>query len=444
MVFKHFTFTPDDTYLVNARPGSPHPFFSMMVSASPSPDACTSCIGSFTSATHRRSSSAPVQDKRVRSEAKAEAEVVDEVTGQISDHHIVAEVYNDEDQALGLRPSVLAFWRRMSRRRTPQSRFSHTPGEDVQFGSIKSFSLRELQVATNGFSPENILQTGVFGNVYKGHLADGSLVAVKRLKEEYSQGGELQLFQTELQVSRLAVHRNLITLRGFCMTATERLLVYPYMANGIVASHVRATERRDSQPPLDWPTRKRIALGVASGLSYLHEQCDFKIVHADVHLANILLDEDFEAVVGNFGLAKCMDHGNSINIPVYRTGGYIAPEYACTGELSEKTDVFAYGAMLLELVSGQGAFALDWVAGEEDLTLLAWVKGFLRERRLEELIDSDMQGNYVEDEVQLLIQVALMCIQGDATERPSMSEVVEVFEREGLTKRTGRMRNPAF
>ncbi|GFY96482.1 somatic embryogenesis receptor-like kinase 2 [Actinidia rufa] len=181
---------------------------------------------------------------------------------------------------------AFAWWRR----RKPQEYFFDVPAEEdpeVHLGQLKRFSLRELQVATDGFSNKNILGRGGFGKVYKGRLADGSLVAVKRLKEERTPGGELQ-FQTEVEMISMAVHRNLLRLRGFCMTPTERLLVYPYMANGSVASCLR--ERPPSEPPLDWPTRKRIALGSARGLSYLHDHCDPKIIHRDVKAANILLD----------------------------------------------------------------------------------------------------------------------------------------------------------
>ncbi|XP_016459498.2 somatic embryogenesis receptor kinase 2 isoform X1 [Nicotiana tabacum] len=197
---------------------------------------------------------------------------------------------------------LLAWWRR----KKPQDHFFDVPAEEdpeVHLGQLKRFSLRELQVATDNFSNKNILGRGGFGKVYKGRLADGSLVAVKRLKEERTQGGELQ-FQTEVEMISMAVHRNLLRLLGFCMTATERLLVYPYMSNGSVASRLR--ERPESDPPLEWSIRKRIALGSARGLAYLHDHCDPKIIHRDVKAANILLDEEYEAVVGDFGLAKLM------------------------------------------------------------------------------------------------------------------------------------------
>ncbi|KAJ6947653.1 BRASSINOSTEROID INSENSITIVE 1-associated receptor kinase 1-like [Populus alba x Populus x berolinensis] len=259
---------------------------------------------------------------------------------------------------------VLAYWRK----RKPQDHFFDVPAEEdpeVHLGQLKRFSLRELQVATDNFSHKNILGRGGFGKVYKGRLADGSLVAVKRLKEERTQGGELQ-FQTEVEMISMAVHRNLLRLRGFCMTPTERLLVYPYMANGSVASCLR--ERSESQSPLEWPIRKQIALGSARGLAYLHDHCDPKIIHRDVKAANILLDEEFEAVVGDFGLAKLMDYKDThVTTAVRGTIGHIAPEYLSTGKSSEKTDVFGYGVMLLELITGQRAFDLARLANDDDV-----------------------------------------------------------------------------
>ncbi|XP_050263482.1 BRASSINOSTEROID INSENSITIVE 1-associated receptor kinase 1-like isoform X7 [Quercus robur] len=327
---------------------------------------------------------------------------------------------------------ALAWWRR----RKPQDHFFDVPAEEdpeVHLGQLKRFSLRELQVATDTFSNKNILGRGGFGKVYKGRLADGSLVAVKRLKEERTQGGELQ-FQTEVEMISMAVHRNLLRLRGFCMTPTERLLVYPFMVNGSVASCLR--ERPESQSALDWPVRKRIALGSARGLAYLHDHCDPKIIHRDVKAANILLDEEFEAVVGDFGLAKLMDYKDThVTTAVRGTIGHIAPEYLSTGKSSEKTDVFGYGVMLLELITGQRAFDLARLANDDDVMLLDWVKGLLKDKKLEALVDADMKGEYVEAEVEELIQVALLCTQGAPMERPKMSEVVRMLEGDGLAER---------
>ncbi|XAR49427.1 Non-specific serine/threonine protein kinase [Bertholletia excelsa] len=328
---------------------------------------------------------------------------------------------------------ALAWWRRRKR----ADDFFDVPAEEdpeVHLGQLRKFSLRELLVATDNFSNNNLLGKGGFGKVYKGRLADGSLVAVKKLKEERSPTGQQQ-FLTEIEMISMAVHRNLLRLRGFCMTATERVLVYPYMVNGSVASCLR--ERPASRPNvLDWPKRRNIALGTARGLSYLHEHCDPKIIHRDVKAANILLDEEFEAVVGDFGLAKLMDYKDThVTTAVRGTIGHIAPEYLSTGKSSDKTDVFGYGVMLLETITGQRAFDLARLANDDDVMLLDWVKRLLTEKRLDMLVDKDLEGHYVEEEVEGLIQVALLCTQNTAAERPKMSEVVRMLEGDGLAER---------
>ncbi|KAG5406482.1 hypothetical protein IGI04_012601 [Brassica rapa subsp. trilocularis] len=336
-------------------------------------------------------------------------------------------------------PAIAFAWWIRSR---SQDRFFDVPAEEnpeVHFGQLRRFSLRELLVATDNFSHKNVLGRGGFGKVYKGRLADGSLMAVKRLKEERTQGGELQ-FQTEVEMISMAVHRNLLRLRGFCMTPTERLLVYPYMANGSVASCLR--ERLEGNPALDWPKRKHIALGAARGLAYLHDQCEQKIIHRDVKAANILLDEEFEAVVGDFGLAKLMNYNDShVTTAVRGTIGHIAPEYLSTGKSSEKTDVFGYGVMLLELITGQKAFDLARLANDDDIMLLDWVKEVLKEKRFESLVDAELEGKYEEKEVEQLIQMALLCTQISSLERPKMSEVVRMLEGEGLAEKWEEWQN---
>ncbi|XP_018490588.1 somatic embryogenesis receptor kinase 4-like isoform X1 [Raphanus sativus] len=336
-------------------------------------------------------------------------------------------------------PAIAFAWWIRSRQ---HDRFFDVPAEEnpeVHFGQLRRFSLRELLVATDNFSNKNVLGRGGFGKVYKGRLADGSLVAVKRLKEERTQGGELQ-FQTEVEMISMAVHRNLLRLRGFCMTPTERLLVYPYMANGSVASCLR--ERLEGNPVLDWPKRKHVALGAARGLAYLHDQCEQKIIHRDVKAANILLDEEFEAVVGDFGLAKLMNYNDShVTTAVRGTIGHIAPEYLSTGKSSEKTDVFGYGVMLLELITGQKAFDLARLANDDDIMLLDWVKEVLKEKKFESIVDVELEGKYVEKEVEQLIKMALLCTQSSSLERPKMSEVVRMLEGEGLAEKWEEWQN---
>ncbi|KAL5759858.1 hypothetical protein ACOSP7_018367 [Xanthoceras sorbifolium] len=303
---------------------------------------------------------------------------------------------------------------------------------EVGLGHLKRYTFKELRAATNHFNSKNILGRGGFGIVYKGCLTDGTLVAVKRLKDYNIAGGEVQ-FQTEVETISLAVHRNLLRLCGFCSTENERLLVYPYMPNGSVASRLR--DYIHGRPALDWSRRKRIALGTARGLLYLHEQCDPKIIHRDVKAANILLDEDFEAVVGDFGLAKLLDHRDShVTTAVRGTVGHIAPEYLSTGQSSEKTDVFGFGILLLELITGQKALDFGRAANQKGV-MLDCVKKLHQDGKLNQLVDKDLKGNFDRIELDEMIQVALLCTQFNPSHRPKMSEVLKMLEGDGLAEK---------
>ncbi|KAL0903523.1 hypothetical protein M5K25_027910 [Dendrobium thyrsiflorum] len=300
----------------------------------------------------------------------------------------------------------------------------------VGMGNLRRFRLRELQAATENFSSKNILGKGGFGNVYRGRLCDGTVVAVKRLRDGGGAAGEAQ-FRTEVEMISLAVHRNILRLIGYCAAAGERLLVYPFMANGSVAVRLRG------KPPLDWTARKRIAVGAARGLAYLHEQCDPKIIHRDVKAANVLLDDGLEAVVGDFGLAKLLDHSDShVTTAVRGTVGHIAPEYLSTGQSSDKTDVFGFGILLLDLISGRRS--LDFAARSPPLqkaSLLDWVRKVQQERRLDLLVDRDLGKGFDRIEAMEMVQVALLCTQHLPGHRPKMSEVLRMLEGDGLAEK---------
>ncbi|KAL0283716.1 UNVERIFIED_CONTAM: putative LRR receptor-like serine/threonine-protein kinase [Sesamum angustifolium] len=318
--------------------------------------------------------------------------------------------------------------------------FSVNPSSDIQeedlirLGNLRSFTFKELQHATDNFNSKNILGAGGFGNVYRGKLGDGTLVAVKRLKDLTGTTGISQ-FRMELEMISLAVHRNLLRIIGYCATTNERLLVYPYMSNGSVASRLRG------KPALDWNTRKRIAIGAARGLLYLHEQCDPKIIHRDVKAANILLDDYYEAVVGDFGLAKLLDHAEShVTTAVRGTVGHIAPEYLSTGQSSEKTDVFGFGILLLELITGMRALEFGKSVNQKG-AMLEWVKKIQQEKKIELLVDRELGINYDRIEVGEMLQVALLCTQYLPAHRPKMSEVVRMLEGDGLAEKWAASHN---
>ncbi|URE09365.1 Leucine rich repeat N-terminal domain [Musa troglodytarum] len=307
---------------------------------------------------------------------------------------------------------------------SPITDFSADQDYEFEMGHLRRFSYRELQAATENFNAKNILGQGGFGVVYKGHLRNGTMVAVKRLKDP-NFTGEVQ-FQTEVEMIGLALHRNLLRLYGFCMTSNERVLVYPFMPNGSVADRLR--DRCQSKPSLDWNKRMRIAIGAARGLLYLHEQCNPKIIHRDVKAANILLDESFEAVVGDFGLAKLLDRREShVTTAVRGTVGHIAPEYLSTGQSSEKTDVYGFGILLLELITGQKTMNSGNGNVQKGM-ILDWVKTLHEEERVHEMVDRDLNGSFSAAQLENAVDVVLLCTQSNPSLRPKMSEVVKALE----------------
>ncbi|XP_021734589.1 probable LRR receptor-like serine/threonine-protein kinase At5g63710 isoform X2 [Chenopodium quinoa] len=313
--------------------------------------------------------------------------------------------------------------------------FVDVAGEDegkFSFGQVKRFSWREIQIASNNFNESNIIGQGGFGKVYKGKLMDNTEVAVKRLTDYHNPGGEAA-FLREVQLISVAVHKNLLRLIGFCTTASERILVYPYMKNLSVAYQLR--DLKPGEEGLDWPRRKKIAFGTAHGLEYLHEHCNPKIIHRDLKAANILLDDNFEAVLGDFGLAKLVDAKlTHVTTQVRGTMGHIAPEYLSTGKSSEKTDVFGYGITLLELMTGQRAIDLSRLEEEEDVILVDHIKKLLREKRLHDIVDSNLTA-YDPNEVERIVKVALLCTQNAPEDRPRMAEVVKMLQGVGLNER---------
>ncbi|XVF88544.1 hypothetical protein PTKIN_Ptkin19aG0059000 [Pterospermum kingtungense] len=222
------------------------------------------------------------------------------------------------------------------------------PSTGIALGFSKStFTYEELARATDGFSDANLLGQGGFGYVHKGVLPNGKEVAVKQLKAGSGQGE--REFQAEVEIITRVHHKHLVSLVGYCISGTTRMLVYEFVPNNTLEFHLHGKGR----PTMDWPTRMKIALGSAKGLAYLHEDCHPKIIHRDIKASNILLDFKFEAKVADFGLAKFSSDVNThISTRVMGTFGYLAPEYASSGKLTDKSDVFSFGVMLLELITG--------------------------------------------------------------------------------------------
>ncbi|XP_025806112.1 protein NSP-INTERACTING KINASE 3-like [Panicum hallii] len=312
-------------------------------------------------------------------------------------------------------------------------------GPEVWLGHLKHFKFKDIKRATNNFSRRNILGEGGYGIVYKGCLLDGTIVAVKRLKHHVLVVGDDQ-FHTEVGVIGLVVHRNLLHLTGFCTTNDERLLVYPYMPNGTVASKLH--ELVNEEPALDWSMRKSIALSVARGLLYLHEQCIPKIIHRDIKASNILLDEHLEAVIADFGLAKLVDLGVSHVITEARgTLGRIPPESLMSGHSSDKSDVFGFGFLLIELVTGRETLELhqnEYVNGG----ILDWAKELLEQNQLSSFVDMKIRNNYDSVELEEMVQIALLCTMYKPEHRPRMSEVVRMLEEgDGVAEKWEAMKD---
>ncbi|RWR77415.1 proline-rich receptor-like protein kinase PERK1 [Cinnamomum micranthum f. kanehirae] len=286
------------------------------------------------------------------------------------------------------------------------------------FSSRKAFIREELERATNGFSESNFLGKGGFGNVHKGILEDGRRVAVKQLIDGSGQGD--REFQAEVDIITRVHHRHLVSLVGYCIAEGVRMLVYEYVPNNSLKFHLHGR----GEPTLDWPTRLKIALGSAKGLAYLHEDCQPKIIHRDIKSDNILLDLNYEAKIADFGLARIFpDDQTHVEATLAGTIGYLDPEYASSGELTDKSDVYAFGVILLELVTGfQPLFRTIGSTKSNRLVNWAW------NRNYQGLLDPRLQMNYNAEELARVVECAAACVRLPAHSRPRMIQVVRVLE----------------
>ncbi|XP_040370086.1 probable LRR receptor-like serine/threonine-protein kinase At1g56130 isoform X3 [Rosa chinensis] len=308
---------------------------------------------------------------------------------------------------------VVAFYLIQRRKRSDPDDDEELYGIDV--GPL-TFSYPELKTATNDFDEAHKLGEGGFGPVYRGTLSDGRVIAVKQLSAASHQGKNQ--FVTEIATISAVQHNNLVKLYGFCTEGVKRLLVYEYLENNSLDQALFGERRLN----LDWSTRFNICLGIARGLTYLHEESRVRIVHRDVKASNILLDTNLTPKISDFGLAKLFDEKKThISTRVAGTIGYLAPEYAMRGHLTEKTDVFAFGVVALEIVSGRPNS--DPSLGEEMTYLLEWAWQLHENRRAVELVDSRL-SEFNEEEAQRIIKIGLLCTQTSPMLRPSMSRVV--------------------
>ncbi|XP_074303510.1 G-type lectin S-receptor-like serine/threonine-protein kinase At2g19130 [Silene latifolia] len=306
----------------------------------------------------------------------------------------------------------------LARRRRQKAKYSEskTPVE----GSLIAFGYKEIQNATKNFSEK--LGGGGFGSVFKGTLPDSSVIAVKKL-ESFSQG-EKQ-FRTEVSTIGTVQHVNLVRLRGFCSEGTKKLLVYDHMENGSLDYHLFPDKNNTT---LDWPQRYQIALGTARGLAYLHEKCRDCIIHCDIKPENILLDAEFCPRVADFGLAKLVGRDFSRVLTTMRgTRGYLAPEWLSGVAITAKADVFSYGMVLFELLSGNRNIQQS---GDGTIKFFpTWATSKItQDGDIMTILDSRLENNADATEVMKICKLACWCIQDDEYNRPSMGQVVQILE----------------
>ncbi|KAL2957087.1 hypothetical protein AAZX31_18G124200 [Glycine max] len=283
------------------------------------------------------------------------------------------------------------------------------------------FTLREMEQATFSFSDDNLLGKGGFGRVYRGTLKSGEVVAIKKMELPAIKAAEGEReFRVEVDLLSRLDHPNLVSLIGYCADGKNRFLVYEYMHNGI-------GERK-----MDWPLRLKVALGAAKGLAYLHSSSclGIPIVHRDFKSTNVLLDAKFEAKISDFGLAKLMSEGQETHVTarVLGTFGYFDPEYTSTGKLTLQSDVYAFGVVLLELLTGRRAVDLN--QGPNDQNLVLQVRHLLNDqKKLRKVIDPEMTRNsYTMESIFMFVNLASRCVRSESNERPSMVDCVKEIQ----------------
>ncbi|KAJ6794125.1 putative serine/threonine-protein kinase PBL7 isoform X1 [Iris pallida] len=289
------------------------------------------------------------------------------------------------------------------------------------------FTYKELELATDGFSPENVIGNGGFGVVFRGTLRDGTEAAIKVLHREGKQGE--REFRMEVDLLSRLHSCYLVALLGYCADQQHRLLVFEFLPNGSLQGHLHPAapcKQHRRRAPLDWCTRLRIALDCARGLEFLHERMNPAVIHRDFKCSNILLDHNFSAKVSDFGMAKTASDkvNGQVMTRVLGTSGYVAPEYASTGRLTTKSDVYSYGVVLLELLTGRVPVDSTRPPGEH--ALVSWALPRLTNReKVMEMVDPTLQGQYSKKDLIQVAAIAAVCVQSEAEYRPLITDVVQ-------------------
>ncbi|XP_028555150.1 G-type lectin S-receptor-like serine/threonine-protein kinase SD1-1 isoform X2 [Dendrobium catenatum] len=290
------------------------------------------------------------------------------------------------------------------------------------------FDMSAIEIATNNFSDGHKLGEGGFGPVYKGHLGDGQEIAVKRLSRYSVQG--LDEFMNEVMLIAKLQHRNLVRLIGCCIKGEERLLIYEYMPNKSLDSFIFD---KACSCQLDWQKRFDIIIGIARGLLYLHQDSRLKIVHRDLKVSNVLLDKELNPKISDFGMARIVrgDQMQESTEKVVGTYGYMSPEYAMHGIFSIKSDVFSFGVIVLEILTGKKNRVFD--PNDNHVSLVGHAWRLWSESKSLELVDDALKYGYPEKEVLRCMQISLLCVQEGSEDRPTMASVVLMLGSEGMT-----------
>lgn len=298
------------------------------------------------------------------------------------------------------------------------------------------FSLGEIKVATNDFDEALLIGTGGFGSVYKGSFDGGATsIAIKRANPMSEQG--VTEFETEIHLLSHLRHNNLVPLLGYCNEDGEMILVYDFMANGTLYGHIHLRQR--DQPPLSWIQRLEMCIGVARGLHHLHTGTQHKIIHRDIKTTNILLDHNWVAKISDFGLSKA-SYPSLSNTVVKGSIGYLDPEYYQGHKLTEKSDLYSLGVVLLEVLSARPA--VSPCEDDEHSNLAEWVVFCFENGNVEQIVDPSLEGDIVKECFEVYLGVAMKCLAERGVERPSTGEVLQSLDLAmQLQKNAGTVRD---
>ncbi|KAK6924956.1 Serine-threonine/tyrosine-protein kinase, catalytic domain [Dillenia turbinata] len=335
--------------------------------------------------------------------------------------------------ALGILFSLIWVWM-LSKKERAVKRYTEVKKQVEPEASTKLITFHgdlpypssEIIEKLESLDEEDVVGSGGFGTVYRMVMNDCGTFAVKRI--DRSREGSDQVFERELEVLGSIKHINLVNLRGYCRLPSSKLLIYDYLAMGSLDDFLH---EHGQESTLNWNARLKIALGSARGLSYLHHDCCPRVVHRDIKSSNILLDENLEPHVSDFGLAKLLvDEDAHVTTVVAGTFGYLAPEYLQSGRATEKSDVYSFGVLLMELVTGKRP--TDPLFVRRGLNVVGWMNTLVRENRLEDVVDKRCMDADAET-IEAILEIAARCTDANPDDRPTMNRVLQFLEQEVMS-----------